>query len=281
MAFESSEIQTLIDLGLTSVQARVYLTLTRYGPSKITSISKQSKIARPDVYRTLSKLHELSLVEQMVETPIRFRAIPIEKGVEALLHRKTQEYEILKKDSELLLNAFSSKENTKEIQTEDSLFVLIPKKEAVIKRQIEAVQETKKSIDVVLSWNRFYHGTELFDQHYKKAIDRKVYVRFIVENPPSEKLKDEALSTHNNDFCKMRFIKENPKAIFGIYDQKKLMLLVDPVCDVPGSSPSLWTNNQSLIGLIHDYFDNLWEKAEEKPAISKRLPIAEIRKKKV
>lgn len=79
----------------------------------------------------------------------------------------------------------------------------------------------------------------------------------------------------------MRFIKENPKAIFGIYDRKKLMLLVDPVCDVPGSSPSLWTNNQRLIALIHEYFDNLWENAKEEPATSKRLPVVEISKKKI
>ena len=246
---------------MTSVQARVYLTLIRFGPLKTTSISKQSKIARPDVYRTLAKLHELSLVEQMVETPVRFRAVPIDKGVEFLLKTKTQDFEKLKKESELLLATFNSKDNTKELLSADSSFVLIPKREAVLKRLIEAIEEAQESINVVLTWNRFYSGLELFDRYIKEASERNVSVRYIVENPLNEALKNESL-THETDFFKIRFMDEKPKATFGIYDQNRLFVLVDPLVDAPGSSPSLWTNCQSLISLVQENFDNLWEMAK-------------------
>ena len=271
MTFEPSEIQTFMDLGLTSVQARVYLTLARFGPLKTTSISKQSKIARPDVYRILTKLHDLSLVEQMIETPVRFRAVPIDKGLQALLKKKTQDYEKLKKDSEALLVSVNLKENAKEIQAADSSFVLIPKKETLVKRQIEIVEETKKSIDLVLSWNRYYYGLEVFDPHYKRAIERKVFVRYILEDPTVKKLKEEAITTHECDSCKMRFIEGKPKAIFGIYDQKKLMLTVDPVSDTPGGCPSLWTDNQSLISLVQDSFDNLWRRARSEQTVLEKI----------
>ena len=261
ITFEPSEIQTLIDLGLTPTQARIYLTLTRFGPLKTTSISKQSKIARPDVYRTLSRLQELSLVEQLVETPVRFRATPIDKGVETLLNKKTQQYQKTKQDSEALLATFNSKENPKELQSADSSFILVPKKETVIKRLIEAIQGSEKSIDAVLTWNRFYVGLDLFGQHIKEACDRKVKVRYVVQAPHDEKLKNDALR-HETEYYKPRFIKEKPEAIFGIYDQKKVFVLVDPLIDTPGGSPSLWTNNPSLIYLIQMNFDNLWTKAK-------------------
>jgi len=235
------------------------LTLVRFGSLKTTSVSKLSKIARPDVYRTLSRLHELSLVEQIIGSPVNFKAIPLEKGVKLLLKSRGEQYEKLKKDSELLLTTFDAKEDTKEIRTADNLFILIPKKETVITKQIEAIEETQKSIDVVLSWNRFYRGQEIFDQYSKKAAGRKVHVRYIVENPPSEQLRDQALSSHESDFFKMHFLKDKPKAIFGIYDQKKVMLLVDPLFDAPGASPSLWTNNGSLVSLLQENFERLWQ----------------------
>jgi len=256
-----SDVQTLVDLGLTYIQAKVYVTLARFGPLKTTSISKQSKIARPDVYRTLSTLQELSLVEQLVEKPVRFRATPIDKGIDSLLKKKTQEYEELKKNSEALLTTFRSRENPKEILSADSSFIVIPKREAVIKRLIEAMEQSEKSIDAVLSWNRYYLGLELFDRHIQAACDRKVLVRYVVQDPPTKKLKDDALN-RESDFFKVRFLREKPKAIFGIYDQKKLFVLIDPLIDSPGSSPSLWTNNQSLIYLTQLNFENLWQKVE-------------------
>lgn len=202
------------------------------------------------------------MVEQMIEIPTRFKAIPLEKGVESLLKRKTQDFEKLKQDSELLLASFNSKENAEEIQTVDSSFILVPKKETVVKRQIETVNETLETIDLVLSWNRFYHGIEIFDQHVKHAAERSVKIRYIVENPPTQELKEQALIAHENGSFKMRFVNEKPKAIFGIYDRRKLMILVDPLFDAPGASPSLWTNNRSLIALAQENFDNLWRRSK-------------------
>ena len=143
--------------------------------------------------------------------------------------------------------------------------MLIPKKEAVIQRQIEAVEETQKSIEVILSWNRYLSGTPLFDPSYKKAMQRGVFVRYVIQEPPTQELRQEASSTHTNALSQMRFIKNYPQSILAIYDKKKLMLLVDPTpnSDIPGESPSLWTNNQSLIRIVQEHFENLWKKAKK------------------
>ena len=53
------EVQTLIDLGLTSLQARIYLALYQTGTSEAATISKVTKVARSDVYRTMYKLQQL------------------------------------------------------------------------------------------------------------------------------------------------------------------------------------------------------------------------------
>jgi sugar-specific transcriptional regulator TrmB len=267
LVIELEETQTLIDLGLTLTQAKVYLALARSGQLKISEISRLSKVARPDVYRTLAGLTELGVVEQFVEAPVQFRALPMDKCLTLLFEKKTQEFSGLKKETDLLLKNFKSNE-VPEFQTAASRFILIPQKETAIKRQREAIDEAQNSIDLILSWNRFYHGTgEVFAQSFKNALTRKINFRYILETPPTVKLSKQVLGFCKGTSCKIRFVNYQPKTILGIYDKCKLMLIVDPEGDLPGCSPALWTNNQSLIVLIQEYFDNLWQNAKEEPII--------------
>jgi len=62
----SREVQTLIDLGLTDLQARVYLSLYQKGPSEALTISKVTKVARSDVYRTMEGLQRIGLIEKEI-----------------------------------------------------------------------------------------------------------------------------------------------------------------------------------------------------------------------
>ena len=55
---QDNDAQLLNELGLTILEAKVYLALAKTGKTTIATISKTSKVARPDVYRTLAKLQE-------------------------------------------------------------------------------------------------------------------------------------------------------------------------------------------------------------------------------
>ena len=88
MKFNQSELQTLIDLGLTLSQARVYLTLVHFSPLNVASISTTPQVARPDVYRTLDKLKQLGTVEEIVGVPTKYQAFPIDKIIPLMLQKK-------------------------------------------------------------------------------------------------------------------------------------------------------------------------------------------------
>lgn len=61
-----SEDRVLVDLGLTPKQAKVYLALVRFGPLRVAGVSRNSQVARPDVYQTLDKLQQMGLVEKII-----------------------------------------------------------------------------------------------------------------------------------------------------------------------------------------------------------------------
>jgi sugar-specific transcriptional regulator TrmB len=259
---EPSEVQTLTDLGLTLVQAKVYLALARFGVSKIAVLSKTSDVARPDVYRTLNKLYDIGLVEKIVKNPVQFKALLLEDGIKVLLLKKQEEYERLKNETDALLNSFKRKKMLTDSDAANQ-FVLIPQKDAVKNRIRKAIDNSRYSISVVISWKRFVHGVgDVFLESAQKAAERQINYRFIVEKAPSEEVIEAGNKLWNiYPSFQARFLTHTPKTAFGLYDDRELFVVVDPEMDISGS-PALWTNNPSLIGLAQDYFEMLWQTAE-------------------
>ena len=74
-------INSLMELGLTLVQAKIYLTLTKLDNATIKAISKNSNLARQDIYRIIPSLQKLGLVEKIIDKPTKYKATPIKIGV--------------------------------------------------------------------------------------------------------------------------------------------------------------------------------------------------------
>jgi sugar-specific transcriptional regulator TrmB len=262
---EFSEPQILIDLGLTLKQARVYMALVESGSSRISTISKVSKVARSDVYQALSKLRQLGLVERIIKTPLEYRATPMNEGISLLLNTKTQQYKKVRAEAEILLST-AKKEKPKKKQIETPQFVLIPKT-TVTERIKTAIEKAQLSIDLVLSWKRFSQGiASTFAESIETAWAKNVKIRFIIESPLESKTSKQLIQ-----FCiekpssQTRFTPHYPKATFGIYDKKEIYLIAKSKTDLPGS-PALWSNNQSLISAMEDYFEILWLTAMKEPS---------------
>ena len=259
-----SESQALMDMGLTLIQAKVYLALVESGPLKTSVISKISKVAQPDVYKTLSKLKKLGLVEEIIKTPREYRAIPINEGVSFLLETKRNQFEKVRAEARMLLKEIKIKKPNEEKQTEESKFVLIPEGKAVIERINTAITNAKMSMDILLSWKRFSRGlASTFAESIEIAWAKNVKMRFIIENPPKSKTAEQLVQfCREKPSCQIRFVRYYPKIVLGIYDEKEVFIIVNPKTDLPGS-PALWSNNHSLIALAEDHFEILWRTAME------------------
>jgi sugar-specific transcriptional regulator TrmB len=259
-----SEVQALVDLGLTLVQARVYLTLVRFGASKTLAISKISKVAQPDVYRALSKLQELGLVEKLIEVPFQYRAIPADLGIAILLETKKEQYEKVRTGAQKLLDTVKTIKPDNANQPIRSQFVMIPEGSAVVERMNSAIAHSQINIDLFLSWKRFSRGiASTHAESMESAWAKNVKIRFIIENPlESNTAKQLIQFCREKPFTQIKFIRYCPSVVLGVYDKKEVFIIVDPKTDLPGS-PALWSDNSSLIVLAQDYFEILWLTAME------------------
>jgi len=266
-----SDLQVLIHLGLTLKQAKVYSTVTNSGISSVSTNSRISKVARPDVYRVLLKLNKLGLVEKVIRKPVSYRAIPMEIGLRNLLRLKTDEYRKVKAETQILLDTAKKKEQKSNHVIQNQIepqFILIPEGKNIIDRIKTAIETAQLSINVVLSWKRFSRGiTNDFAESIEKAWSKKVKIRFLIggEISNTETAKQLIQFCKEKPFCQMRFISGYPETIFGIYDKKEIFVVAKLKTDLH-ESPGLWSCNDSLIGMARQYFEMLWLTAKESPS---------------
>jgi sugar-specific transcriptional regulator TrmB len=258
VAFQDEEVQTLTCLGLTLCQARVYLALARSGMSTAKTISKVSKVTREDIYRIMPTLQKLGLVEKVITKPAKFKATSIQDAVSILLEHRTKEHSELHAKTKKLLQNFKENNAKTTILEEEPQFVLIPKKEALHQRRMKATQNAQTSIDVVTSWKRFQRAMISYAETLKKAVERGVKIRVVLEKPEGKNSLPEAIqASKKNPSVIVRCIPAHPTAVVMVYDRKEVFIITSPTARLT-ESPALWSNNPSLVELAQNYFETLW-----------------------
>jgi sugar-specific transcriptional regulator TrmB len=251
-------VQLLNRLGLTFRQAKVYLTLAKCGASSVRETSNISGIHREDIYRVLRELLRMGLVKKRITFPVTFEAIPINEALSFLHERRIRETKELQVKEKKFLTTAKASLASQIPSEEDAQFVLIPKKEAAVISNKEAIGKTKCSIDVVNSPRRHLLSASVYGKEVNEALDRGVKIRVITQKPEKVELLPEAeIEIENKAGFKVKYTSNNPSAFFSIFDNKEVFIVADDTADIRSSE--LWSNNPALLTLCRNYFDSLWQ----------------------
>ncbi len=90
LGYDDYHLETLVQLGLTPNQGKLYLCLLRTGKATGSTLSKETSLARQEVYRILHELHNLGLVEKIISTPTEYQGVPIQDGISVLMMEKAR-----------------------------------------------------------------------------------------------------------------------------------------------------------------------------------------------
>jgi sugar-specific transcriptional regulator TrmB len=174
-------------------------------------LNKNAIVARPDIYRTLSKLQQLGLVERIIKTPVEYKAISADKGLKLLLETKTMQYKKVEAETEILLDKIMIKKPNNTNQIANHQFVLISKR-TVVDRIGIAIEKAQLNMDLVLSWRIFSRGiTSTFTESFENAWARNVKVRVITESVLESKTVKQLIQLfREKPFCQIRFTRHYP-----------------------------------------------------------------------
>jgi sugar-specific transcriptional regulator TrmB/CBS domain-containing protein len=142
---EKTLYEILNELGLSKRKADIYLFLSRKGLQKAQPIAAYLGIDRAQSYRLLRSLKQKGMIEETIESPTRYIAIPIEKLLEAHLNDKKSEIANLEAEKTNIINYFKSI-SKKETATPMAKFQVVTGKNGIYTKIEQMINESKKSV---------------------------------------------------------------------------------------------------------------------------------------
>ena len=249
------DAKLLTRLGLTELQAQVYLTLTKMGKATLRDLSAAAKTDRANVYRVITRLQELNLIEKFLSTPTMFRALPLADGFKMLLEKKDQEHNEIKAKTKEMLSRY--RKVSPEIVGEDiSEFILVPDGRLTKRKVAEMVSSNQKTHDILIYWSDFKFQANAVASMWTKVLLRGVKVRIIVFLEKTERVPPNILGLRKYPNFEVRMASSPPKVTLSIIDGKETLISVTP--SISPRKPGLYVNNHGVVGLVQDYFELAW-----------------------
>ena len=257
---EKSLVEMLKEFGLTQLQAEVYLTLIKLGPSYARDLVSELRVNRVDIYRVLRTLRNLGLVELQLGNPTRFQCVAPRDALEVLLNRKEEALAGLKERSREILPKLEALKREPKVssRSDKRLFLRLLSGTQVFHRVAELVKDARYVLKMIsprglqLHWQSGVYDAETL------CVQRGAKIRILtyIGRQNIECVKEYAtIATirHLENFAaRIRYI---------VIDEKQLIL---PISSPPQGLKDpvvIWSNSPTLIdSLIHD-FDAAWSAA--------------------
>jgi len=239
----------------------VYITAARLRLASVSQISKVSKVRREDVYRIMPKLEKMGLIERILGKPTKIRATPVEEALSVLIKREQDSAN--KKMSALATKKDEFLEHFKEYEmkaiSEEGHFALILQRDGVISRGLAMVKKCEREIDIVTSIEEFIRIFTDYAELLKKAIRKGVKVRVILDVFEHQdwilRIMEEYKSSEASFYLKYR---DQPSGYYIIADNREA-LVATSTDESMRENPCLWTDDNTLVGLVQKNFEGVWQ----------------------
>jgi sugar-specific transcriptional regulator TrmB len=267
-SISTNENNVLIELGLNLKQSKIYLANLKTGKATVKGISKTSKVAREDVYRTLPSLENLGLITKHLGVPAYYEAIEPKEGFNILLTKLKNDYKKLNCEALLALENLTKNLKSHKLIDDSETTYISPKENLEV--LIKNAKQAKETIDFTSNYGFFAYA--LTSQRFfgcakelDRAAKRGVKVRTVINKPENAKsicdfVFSEFKPLLDNEFFEYRYNIDPITCTIIIFDSKKCLIEISDKQDLI-FAPFLWSNNKILVELCKVYFDNFWKNA--------------------
>jgi len=258
---------TLRDFGLTEKEVEVYIFLGKRGALKGGDITKQLKMHKGQVYRTLKSLQKKGLVEATLEYPARFTAVPFEKLIDFFIKSKREEVALIEEKKEDLLSDWNRISQT-ELYSSLEKFSVIEGNKKIYHKISQMVKATNTQFSMALTVSDLFRAEQfgVFEFVYSHPMKSKIQFQALTQ-----------LSKQNLKAAKILKPKLKPVIVFRginpdlglppfsrmvIRDKEEIILFISDKVDQSskkGKEVCLCTNCKSIIQAFSGVFKGSWQ----------------------
>jgi len=191
-------LNKLVKIGLSEIEARIYLAILDLGQSNVLEISNYSSVPRATIYLHLEKLIAEGLVDFSYAGKRRLYFASNPKRLLSRLEKEKSELDNLL--PELLLK-YRAYDNHPKIQ-------VLENRRGVLKALDDVLEVSKRGshYDVILSAkDEFKVLGDEFEKHVNKRVKKNISIRVIAERSPATR------GWHRNQTTELREVRYLPK----------------------------------------------------------------------
>jgi sugar-specific transcriptional regulator TrmB len=261
MKSEEEIAQKLTEIGLTPLQARIYMILYYSGKEKVLTISKIAKLDRSNTYRAILQLENIGLVTKIIGTPNAYQALPLKDTISTLVSFKKTEFDsILDTAQELMKEDASSSAKAQEKCHEFRMIKMTKEKER--EEIIDRCKIIQESNDLLINKKTFLQGVIDLAPEQLACIRKGVKFRVITEKikarPILKKLKPFIAEPN----FQIRYISHTSESEVVINDKKIAYVMLVPYSGL-GERTMLIVDHQGCVEMFQSHFEKVWNEAQE------------------
>lgn len=250
-------LQYLLQLGLTRMQANIYLNLLLNGKAEARIIAHWAGSPRTEVYRALNELQENGLVDREFGCPLKFTAVPPSLGLQAFIDNKLHNIDQMKKN--LKKFSFEFESNQEPYPEREYKITSIEGRRRVIAKIKQQHDAAKSSIDIISYLPRFLYVANQCMENYTRAVERGVKYRIILGMPnDSQDLPPEIKKAHHNDNTIVKKTVGCLRVNSAVFDREHMNFSYYPDRRI-GESPLILTNHPCLVDFALNSFQRTWD----------------------
>jgi sugar-specific transcriptional regulator TrmB len=270
-----SDVDRLVELGLTSYEAKAYLALMRRDSSAAADVARLSRIPRQRIYDVLATLVQKGLASQRPGPPTKYAAVSPEFAIERLLLHRREELDRLERSSkemiEALAPAFAA--GRKERDPLDYIEVLRDR-EAINERFGELQDGIQREI---LVFTKPPYATPAHENVEGLEVTRTHTARSVYEYSA---LDDDEFAKGVRRFIdageEARFVETLPLKLVIIDESIVMFGMEDPVAGA-SELTIVVVEHPALAGLLKIAFDAVWAKGLTFDEVAARRPARSLR----
>jgi sugar-specific transcriptional regulator TrmB len=265
-------LKTLRDLGLTRLDSKVYIYLSKKGPHKGKDISIALKIQKQQLYRSLKKLQSKAVVSCTIEHPARFSAVPFESVLDLFIKAKLEEAQVIQQEKSELVSSWKAIQSAA-LPDVSARFMVIEGRNIVYSRIRQMIDATKHRLSIISTVQGLVRVDQfgLLDKGFKHPLQSRLKFRLLTH---LSKDNVDAMQNLLEETPKkeMFFEIRNPNLASNLFprmairDDEEAVFFINPNVEEALSEPDdlcLWTDCKSLIHSFLSMFDELWRNSTD------------------
>lgn len=241
--------------GLSKNEAKVYVYLAKFGEQKAHKVSRSLSLHRTETYKILKRLEEKGLVLRILDKPIKFAAVPVDKALENLIQEKKQRVMHLEEEKQKILSSWDVfTVPTKDSEIYDEFIQVLKGRNQIHIKVNEIIENAKDEILIAAS------DENLLQMFYSGALDdlaeksSKIEIRLITDSSIRSSYIVRKLKLGEDKFFCVDF-KGLPS--FVISQNHLLLFLNSESCNGKNGKRALWTNQKDIINVLKASFSTL------------------------